>query len=142
MKALSRSYACDEESAPHSLGELVRDPPLVVDVDAPIAEVRALLVTYRVPAVVVADNDDNLRGVITRTDVLRVEPGARARDAMSSFVLARPEEATVARAAALIACEGVNVVVVTGRERELVGLVSATDVVRYFAICAGTLRPD
>ena len=64
---------------------------------------------------------------------------ATAADAMSTFVFTLPARSSIERAAALMAYEGVGQVIVTGFERELVGMVSALDVTRYFAIEAGYL---
>ena len=100
-----------------------------------------MLVQHRVPAVAVVDGVDELRGVITRTDVLRLvdDADATAGDAMSSFVFVLPARSSVEKAAALMAYEGVGQIVVTGPGSEVVGMVSALDVARYFAIEAGYL---
>jgi len=147
MTALAMSPArsraeFDEEptSIIATLGGLIRGPSVVVNEDTPLAEVRRLLVELRVPAVAVVDSHDNLRGLVTRTDVIRViEADARAIDAMSGFVFALPVSASIEKAAALMAYEGVGQVVVTSRTGTLLGMVSAIDIVRHFAITAGHL---
>ena len=104
-----------------------------------IAEARRLLLHHRVPALAVVDDEHHLRGLVTRTDVLRSfdESWATVADAMSCFVFALPSGANIERAAALMAYEGVGQVVVTGLAGELVGMVSALDVARHYAACAG-----
>jgi CBS domain-containing protein len=119
---------------PANLGGLIRGRSVVVTEDTPLDEVRRLLVELRVPAVAVVDAEDNLRGLVTRTDVLRVfQPDARAIDAMSGFVFALPATAPIEKAAALMAYEGVGQIVVTSARGTLLGMVSAIDIVRYFA---------
>ena len=108
--------------------------------DTPLDEVRRLLVDYRVPAVAVVDAEGNLRGLVTRTDVIRViEADARAIDAMSGFVFALPAAAPIEKAAALMAYEGVGQIVVTSARGTMLGMVSAIDIVRYYAVISGQL---
>jgi CBS domain-containing protein len=124
------------------LGSLVEGPALVVDETEPLATAQSMLVEQRVPALAVVDTARTLRGVITRTDVLRVlatRTDAIVGDAMSGVVFAMPLEASIESAAALMAYEGVGQVVVTGAEGELVGMVSALDITRHFAVRAGYL---
>ena len=123
-----------------TLGGLVTTPVVVVLLATPIDEVRHHLVEHRVSAIVVVDDAQTLRGLVTRTDVLRLaDAAATAEDAMSRFVFALPAGAPIERAAALMAFEGVGQVVVTGAGGALVGLVSALDVARHYAIAAGYL---
>lgn len=123
-----------------TLGALVTVPVVIVTPDTPIDEVRRKLVELRVAAVVVVDDDNTLRGIVTRTDVLRLaDDHATAEDAMSRYVFALPAGAPIERGAALMAFEGVGQVVITGAGGALVGLVSALDVARHYATCAGYL---
>jgi len=127
---------------PFTLGDLIGAPVVAVDEDATISEVQRLLATERVPAIAVVDEAHALLGVITRTDALRAlaDAGMRsARDAMSRFVFALRPSAAIEKAAALMAYEGVGHIAVTGVGGELLGLVSALDVARHFAIEAGYL---
>ena len=126
------------ESLPVSL---ISQPVAIVTETAPLSEVRRLLVDLRVPAIVVVGADRSLRGLVTRTDVLRgmLDPDATASDAMSGFVFALPGDSTIECAAALMAFEGVGQVVVTGDDGELLGMVSALDVARHMAVRAGYL---
>jgi CBS domain-containing protein len=121
----------------YTLGGLVETPVTSVHEVTPIAEVRTLLAELRVPAVVVIDTSRSLKGVITRTDVLRAPRECTAAEAMSRYVYSLPREATVERAAALMAIERVGEIVVTGDDGELVGLVSAFDIARHVAMRAG-----
>jgi CBS domain-containing protein len=127
----------DSTSLLDPLGELVSGHALVVAEDTPVTELCRLLVEHRVPALAVADRAGRLRGLVTRTDVLRAtDAGARACDAMSGFVFALPASSSVERAAALMAYEGVGQIVVTGTGGALLGMVSAIDIVRYYTVIA------
>jgi CBS domain-containing protein len=132
----------EEPTAVHTtLGSLIREPHVVVELETPLPEVRRLLLLYRVPAIAVVDDDNNLRGLVTRTDVLAMgdEPDVSACDAMSAFVFALPAEASIEQAAALMAIERVGQIVVTKGHGELAGMVSAVDIARHLAVAAGYL---
>lgn len=146
LEALPASlYADDEADEPTSelvvLATLISQPIAIVLETTPISEIRELLVDLRVPAVAVVDAERSLRGVVTRTDVLRAQsdPGAVARDAMSGFVFALTVEASIECAAALMALEGVGQVIVTTEDGQLLGMVSALDIARHVAVRAGYL---
>jgi CBS domain-containing protein len=105
-----------------------------------IAELRRLLVESRIAAIVVVDDDEALLGLVTRSDLLTaLERGATtAADAMSHYVFVLPAESAIERAAALMATENVGQVVVTAGGVVL-GMVSAVDIARHFAIRCGYL---
>ena len=124
-----------------TLAALARRPFVIVAPDTPIGDVRRHFIELRVPAILVVDRDDNLVGIVTRTDVLRSRGDARACDSMSGAVFVLPVYATVERAAALMAYEGVGQIVVTD-DGALVGVVSALDLVRHYAVEAGYLVAD
>jgi CBS domain-containing protein len=143
MKPVAMTFDDDVYAdEPYTLGDLIGAAVLAVDEDTTISEVQRLLATERVPAIAVVDEAHALRGVITRTDALRALADAHvrcARDAMSRFVLALRPSAAIEKAAALMAYEGVGHIAVTGAGGELLGLVSALDVARHYAIEAGYL---
>jgi len=125
-----------------TLASLARQPTVIVTPDTPMAAVRRAFVEHRAAAIMVVDGDDNLLGILTRTDALRSEPDALAQDALSGIVFVLPMFASVERAAALMAYEGVGQIVITGEDGSLVGVISAVDIVRHYAIEAGYLLPD
>jgi CBS domain-containing protein len=129
------------EDAIETLGSLVGAPAVAITAAMPLAEVRRLLVRHRVPALAVVDDRNRLRGLVTRTDVLRAldERGATAGDAMSGFVFTLPALSKIERAAALMAYEGVGQIVVLDAAGEVVGMVSALDVARHYAAATGYL---
>jgi CBS domain-containing protein len=122
------------------LRALIQTPVITIAPSTPLVEAQRLLVDERVPALVVVDDKHTLCGLVTRTDVLRGlldEPDGDVADAMSRYVFAVPVDASIERAAALMAVENVGQVVVTGRDGELLGLVSAVDIARHLAARAG-----
>ncbi|HSN25903.1 MAG TPA: CBS domain-containing protein [Kofleriaceae bacterium] len=125
-----------------TLASLARQPTIIVAPDTPIEDVRARFVDERAAAILVVDADENLMGILTRTDALRAEPGATARTALSSVVFVLPMFASVERAAALMAYENVGQIVLTDGDGALVGVVSAIDIVRHYAVESGYLVAD
>jgi CBS domain-containing protein len=131
-----------------SVSEILQPIAIVLE-STPLAEVRELLVDLdlRVPAIAVVDTQRTLRGLVTRTDVLRglssphdpFPADTTAGDAMSSYVFAIPEDSSIESAAALMAYEGVGQVVVTAADGALLGIVSALDIARHMAVQAGYL---
>jgi len=125
-----------------TLASLVRQPTIIIGPDVAIGEVRARFVDERAAAILVVDSDDNLLGILTRTDALRADPDSLARAALSGVVFVLPVFASVERAAALMAYENVGQIVVTDGAGALVGIVSAIDVVRHYAVASGYLVAD
>jgi CBS domain-containing protein len=69
-------------------------------------------------------------------------PRARVREIMTPIVFSLPSDASVARAAALMTYERVHRLPVVGPDGEVVGIVSAMDVLRWLAHGAGLLRRE
>ena len=125
-----------------TLASLARQPTIIVAPDTPIEDVRARFVDERAAAILVVDADENLMGILTRTDALRADPGETARAALSGVVFVLPMFASVERAAALMAYENVGQIVLTDGDGALVGVVSAIDIVRHYAVESGYLVAD
>lgn len=141
--AVARMFEADEITRElETLASLAHQPTVIVAPDTPIAEVRARFIGERVAAILVVDGADNLIGILTRTDALRAAPEQSAQDVLSGVVFVLPMFASVERAAALMAYEGVGQIVVTDGNGALVGIVSAIDLVRHYAVVAGYLRAD
>ena len=125
-----------------TLASLARQPTILIAPDVTIADVRARFVDERAAAILVVDSDDNLLGILTRTDALRADPDSLAREALSGVVFVLPVFASVERAAALMAYENVGQIVITDGAGVLIGVVSAIDVVRHYAVSSGYLVAD
>jgi CBS-domain-containing membrane protein len=64
------------------------------------------------------------------------------RDVMAHAVFSLPGEASISRAAALMAYEGVHRIVVTGRDSVAEGVLSSLDILRWLARRDGYVLPD
>jgi CBS domain-containing protein len=68
---------------------------------------------------------------------VETERTTRVRDIMMPLTFALPQGESIARAAALMAFEGVHRVAVVGPDRSIVGIVSSLDVLKWLAKRAG-----
>jgi predicted transcriptional regulator len=96
----------------------------------------------------VLSDDRALIGFISMTDLLRHRHEASGADAlatvgqlMTPFAISLDESAPVTLAAALMSFEGVHRIPVVADDGEVVGVLSALDVLRWLAVQDGYLMP-
>lgn len=127
---------------------LMRDVDVLVTEAMPLATARDLFRSREIRRAPVVDGRGRPVGFLSRRDVAdapRAEGSAEdvtVGDVMTCFVFAVPRSASVGRAAALMAYEGVGCCVVTGEGGRVVGMITARDVARRAAMqseFAGTL---
>lgn len=121
--------------------------------DTPLALATAALLDGGFSGAPVVDVDGRPVGVISLTDLARQQrradtDGASAgshsslvSDWMTPVVCSVPENAEIARAAAVMAFEGIHRVPVVSSERQVVGIVSALDILRAVARSHGFALP-
>lgn len=141
----------EPQAAQPTLASIMTSPIATVHIHTPLAEVARTLLDRGVGTVVVEDEDGQHVGIVSRTDLLKgytdadASPGpqelSRAADAMTPVLLALPTEATIARAAALMAYEGVHHLLVTTPEGKSVGMVSSLDIMTWLARREGFVVP-
>jgi CBS domain-containing protein len=112
----------------------VRD---TLDVDA----LTALFVGEGISGAPVVDASGRPIGVVSKTDLVRSAGARTVADIMTPVTLTLPETASVYRAAALMAYESVHRVVVTDDAGQVVGVLSALDVLRWLARDEGYVVP-
>jgi len=119
---------------------MTADPPQVTGPTS-IAALRSMLVDLALGAVVVVDGDHRPRGIVSKTELFgaAIDECATAGDLMSGLLFWLRVDAPVAQAAALMAYEGIEHVVVVSPEGRLAGLVTALDVARICARDTGYL---
>jgi CBS domain-containing protein len=136
-----------EPRAPRpGLGSVMSAEFACVKEAASFSRLRELLVERSQHCVLVVGAEGRPVGVVTQTDLLRAlddpgmrAPGPRAGQVMTALVFALPVTATIEQAAALMAYEGVQQIVVTGMGGRVAGIVRALDVARRCARSAGYL---
>ncbi len=118
--------------------------PYCVRADVRASSVTEFLLEHRMSGAPVIDVDGRPLGVVSKTDLLqhfydrsqeRIDDrvAVTAADLMTPVTFALPADATVARAAALMACEGVHRVPIVDDDGEVVGIITALDVARWVA---------
>jgi len=106
------------------------------------SEARRRMLERGVSGLPVVDAWGRAIGVISKTDLVAHEVTAdeghvRVRDIMMPLVFALSPDASIARAAALMAYEGVHRVVVVDDSGHLLGVVTSLDVARWLGESAG-----
>jgi CBS domain-containing protein len=154
------------------VGEVMTRDVLCVTRDLSLGRLLALLLEHEVSGLPVVDAAGEPIGVVSKTDVIHalrrlvadddddgadvdlgrlklrfaVQPGAldetTVADIMAPLVFALPEAASVARAAAMMAYEGVHRVPIVDDGNVVIGLLSSADVLRWVAQQAGYVLPD
>lgn len=107
-----------------------------------LPRLRELLVDRGQHCVPIVGDDGRPVGVVTQSDLLRAlgrDERASAGAFMTPLVFALPITASIEQAAALMAYEGVDQIVVTGMNGQVAGVVRALDVARRCARSAGYL---
>ncbi len=122
------------------VSKVMTPDPLVIPGDLTARDTARLLEFYRVSGAPVVDDDGDLLGVISRSDLVRVLAtaphedawsGIRARDLMSVPAIGVVETASVAEAARLMDANAIHRLIVTAAGGRLpVGIVTDTDLVR------------
>ncbi len=120
-------------------------PPSYVPETADLAAALTLVFERQVEALLVVDGDGRAVGIVTKDDLLRcqneprdaAQQTPRVAQVMSHLLFELHCDADISRAAALMAHEGVQHVVVTSTEGHAVGIVSALDVMGWLARTCG-----
>jgi len=146
-----------ERAARTELGRLVRRRVVCVEANASWETLEALLLDDGVDAVVVVDRETRPIGIVSKSDMMRrardavseideavtaameaglhldARPQGTAGDVMTLLVHTLPEDAPLSFAVALLALEDIEQIPVVSATGEVVGLLAARDVVRWFA---------
>lgn len=123
--------------------EVMRAVVVCVAASEGIPVLHHLLLERRVGGVPVVGTDGRPVGIVSGGDLLRSlldggTPPTTAGEIMSD-VLALPITASIAQAAALMAYEGVDLIVITDLGGQVAGVVKALDIARWHAREAGYL---
>ena len=129
-----------------SLASVMSTPARCVAADLPLTDLVQLFATEAISGAPVVDAAGRPIGIVSKTDVLRrgVPDGARigcVRDVMTHVVFALQAEASLSRAAALMAFEGVHRIVVVAADGSALGIVSSLDILRWMARKDGYVVP-
>ena len=110
-----------------------------VRADLAARDLAHLLVERHIGGAPVVDRDGRPIGVVSKTDLLRALAehedleGLTVDDLMTPIAFVLDEDATLARAAALMATEGIHRIPVVAHAGGVVGIVTPFDVTRWYA---------
>lgn len=164
--ALERVELVDGHVATASVRDAMAHDVLCVSPYLSLTELVRLLLDHGSSGAPVVDPDGRPLGIVTKSDVVRVleSDGTLSRgrrcdasdsgievalsspevlehgtvaDIMTTLTLGVSDSASIARAAALMAYEGVHRILVLSQEGKVVGLLSSIDVLRWLAKQAG-----
>jgi len=132
-------WPVDGRGAEPRVADVMSRVVVCVRADLAGAALARLLVERGIGGAPVVDRDGRPVGVVSKTDVLRaVARGAdltrlTVDDMMMPVAFVVDEDATLARAAALMATEGIHRIPVVNRAGAVVGIVTPLDVARWLA---------
>jgi CBS domain-containing protein len=110
--------------------------------DLGLVELTELLLELNIGGAPVVDDDCRPLGVVSRTDILGApRQDVTVADIMMPMAFTLPESASLSRAAALMAFEGVHRIPVVSNQGHVVGIVSSLDVSRWLARNDGYAGP-
>jgi len=129
------------------LGDVLGVDTTCVRSDVKIEAVIDLLLDDGIRAVPVVDESRRLMGIVSKTDLLRPRGTGKKKtkvvaDIMTSVVHGLPEDAPVAYAISLMAFEGLHEVPVVDQESHVIGMITATDALRWVAKSLGYVVPS
>lgn len=145
----------------HTIGDIMTSPIVSLHGGASVNQVAQLMLDRNVGTVVVTGEDDTPVGIVSRSDLVRVcfaeapqawspsaadpdrpeTPTGVAADLMTPLLLSLPADAPIARAAALMAYEGIHHILVTDVQGATVGMASSLDVMTWLARQDGFVLP-
>lgn len=128
------------------LGDVLGMDTTCVRSDVKIDTVAALLIENRLRAVPVVDEARRLVGIVSKSDLLRPRGTGKARtklvsEIMTPVVHGLPEDAPVAYAISLMAFEGLHEVPVVDGQSHVIGMITATDALKWVAQSLGYVVP-
>jgi len=120
-----------------SVRDIMTKNPKVVRRDTSVQEIVATMVKFDISSIIVAQEERPV-GIVTHKDIVskvvlpRIPPDAlKAIEVMSTPVVKVNEDASIEEAAALMAKKRIKkLVVVSGDNDKLVGIITSTDIVR------------
>lgn len=138
--AARRSASLSERANPSltPVTELVKEQDVVcIRPDVDMEEIAKLFVEKGLSFVAVVGEKSEPLGVVSQTDLVREHQGrdapATAGEIMTPLVWKLPESATLDEAIALMTAKGVRQIPIVSGDGDLVGVLSALDIVRWLA---------
>jgi CBS domain-containing protein len=121
------------------VGSLMTSPVTTVPADTPAKDAATLMLEEGISSVVVVDEDNQLRGILTSTDFVAIAAAAESAaafsvaDHMTADVVTTTAGASIEAVADLLIEHGIHHVPVVDDAEGVVGMVTTTDLTAYLA---------
>lgn len=116
------------------LSDIMTGDVLCVFPDLRVEHLIDLLVESNVSGAPVVDDGGRPIGIVSKSDLVRgFAAGTTVADIMMPLAFTLPETASLSRAAALMAFEGIHRIPVVSSKGRVIGIVSALDITRWLA---------
>lgn len=144
---IGNSAEDDRAARQKTTASIMMTPVVCVGLELSLTALESLFLDFAVQSAPVVDQAGRVKGIISETDLVRYHQQRRVAgtvpsehivgDIMVPRTFSIPEDASIPRAAALLAFEDVEHAPVVNAEGQVVGLVSALDVTRWVARNSG-----
>ena len=117
------------------ISEIMTRATVTARADATTDQLIALMTEHHIGCVPIVDDQNRPMGIVTRLDLLEVrkENRASAREVMMPHAMTLPADASLARAATLMATESIHHLLIVDERRTLLGVVSTFDLTKWIA---------
>lgn len=133
-----------------TISEIMATRVLCVSPHLPLGALKELFLKHGISGAPVVDEDGLPVGIVSKTDLVRhghceeaekADEDAVVANIMTHLAFCLPANESIAKAAALMAFEGMHRVPIVGTHGEVVGIVSSLDIVRWLARANGYIVP-
>lgn len=119
--------------------EIMTPDPVCARADTPIEVIVRLMIDRHIGCVPIVDERHHPRGIVTKSDLVeQLDPSAQtyvvqrvAGDVMMPLAISLDQRASVAHAARMMQLEDTHHVLIVSTTGELIGVVSAKDIVNW-----------
>jgi CBS domain-containing protein len=117
------------------ISQIMTRATITARADSTVDSLIEMMTHNHIGCVPIIDAQGRPAGIVTRLDLIECRGADRvtATDVMMPNAMTLPEDATLARAAALMSVESIHHVLVVGKNRTLVGVITTFDITRWLA---------
>jgi CBS-domain-containing membrane protein len=137
------AFAAIAAAARTPVSSIMSRDVVCIPLDSDVEAMAQFFFEHDIHAAPVLDEEGELVGFVSWGDLLRrARSGDRVRDVMTPIAITLSESSSLTMAAALMAFEGVQRIPIVSTTGDVVGILSALDVMRWLAREDGYALPD
>lgn len=121
------------------VGSLMSSPVHTVDIDTPLKDAGELILEHGIGSVIVVDDEDQLEGILTATDFVRLvaesthDSNMTVATVMSTDVITTPANESIRTVAGVMIEHGFHHIPVVDETDEVIGVITTTDLTAYLS---------